>query len=88
MEVDGLAELAHDLAAQRVDPDQQPLEQRAVGQRVAARVALDAVVAAHDHDRRLLREARLGIPGHAQRRIPRPRVAARLDGGDAHQSPL
>ena len=36
VEVDGLAELAHDLGAERVEPRQQPLEQDGVGQRVAA----------------------------------------------------
>jgi hypothetical protein len=84
MEVDGLAELAHDLGAQRIDADEQALEQGAVRQRVTRCVPLDAVVAANDHERRLLRRARLGIPGDAERRLPRPRVAARLDRGDAH----
>ena len=37
-----------------VEAEQQPLEQLAVRQRVAARVALDAVVGADDHDRRVL----------------------------------
>ena len=88
VEVDGLAELAHDLGPQRVDADEQPLQQLAVGERVAARVAVEALVAVHDHDCRLLPRARLRIPRDAQRRVERERVAPRLDRCDAHQSPL
>ena len=88
VEIDDLAELAHDLRPQRVDADEQPLEQRAVGQPVAARTALEAVVAAHDHDRRLLPRPRHGIPGDPKRRLEREDVPPRLDACDLHQSPL
>src|SRR5205807_1845388 len=57
VEVDRLAELVDDLGPQRIDADEQPLEQLPVRQRVTACVALDAVVAAHDHDRRFLTRA-------------------------------
>ena len=70
-----------------VEADEQPLEQLAVGQRVAARVALDAVVGADDHDRRLLGRPRLGVPGGEERRLERVAVAPRLDRRDAHHSP-
>src|SRR5256714_11957431 len=64
VEVDRLADLVDDLGPQGIDTDEQPLEQVAVGQRIAARVALEPFVAADDHDRRLLRGAGDGIPRH------------------------
>ena len=84
VEVDCLAELVDDLGTQRIDADEQPLEQLPVRQRVTACIALDAVVAAHDHDRRFLTRARHGIPRDPQRRIEWENVAARLDGCDPH----
>ncbi len=70
--------------AHRVDPDAQLLEQLAVGQAVAARVALDAVARADDDDRRILVRAWLGVPGGRERRIQRIAVPPRLDRCDAH----
>ncbi len=87
VEVDRLAQLVYDLSAERIDADEQPLEELTVRQRVAACVALDSVVAADDHDRRLLPRARDWVPGDAERRLEREDVASRLDAGDAHQSP-
>ena len=84
VEVDRLAQLADHLGSHRVDADEQPLQQLAVGQRVPARVSLDAVVTADDHHRRLLLGARDGIPRHPERRLEREDVAPRLDRGDAH----
>src|SRR5204862_8143448 len=78
VQVDRLAELAHQLRPQRVDADEQMLEQLAVGERVAARVALEPVVAAHDHDRRCLGGSGHGIPRHPQRRVEWEDVATRL----------
>jgi len=87
VEVDGLAELAHHLRAQRIDAHEQALDELAVGQRVAACVPLEPFVGAHDHHRRLLPGSRLGIPCDAKRRLEREGVAPRLDSGDPHQSP-
>ena len=84
VEVDRLAELVHDLGPQRIDADKQPLEELPVRQRVTACIALDAVVAAYDHDRRFLSRARHGIPRDPQRRVEREDVAPRLDGCDPH----
>ena len=87
VEVDGLADPVDDLRVRRVDPDEEPLEQLAVGERVAARVALDAVVGADDDERRVLMSARLGIPCGRERRVERIAVAPRLDRRDVHHSP-
>ena len=88
VEVDGLAQLPHHLRAARVEADEQPLEQRGVGQLVTARVALRAVLGADDDEGRLAARARLRVPRGAERRVERPRVAPDLDGGDAQaQSP-
>ena len=54
VEVDGLEDLVDGLGARAVDADEQPLEQLAVRNAVAARVPLDAVVGADDDDRRVL----------------------------------
>ena len=75
-------DLAHRLGPHRVHADEQPLEQRDVGQRVAARVARDAVLGAHDHERLLDRRARRRVPRRPERRIEVPRVAAHLDPRD------
>ncbi len=88
VEVDRLEDRVNGLGVGRVASDEQALEQRAIGHRVAARVALDAVVGADDHDRRLLGGARLGIPCGAERRVERIAVDPRLDRCDPHQSPL
>ena len=87
MEVDRLANLADDLRAERIDADKQALEHRAVWERVAARVPLDAFVRADYHERRLLLRARLRIPRDPERRVERELVPPRLDGRDAHQVP-
>ena len=71
MEVDRLAQLAHDLGAARVDARQQALEHRRVGQVVAARVAREAVVGAHDHERRLAAARAAPDPSGAERRVER-----------------
>ena len=47
-----------------------------------------ALVAPHEDERRLLLFARHRIPSCAERRVQRVPVRARLDGCDAHQSPL
>ena len=65
VEVDRLAELADDLRPQRVDADEQPLEQLAIGQRVTARATFDPFVGLDDHDRRLLARPRHRIPRDA-----------------------
>ena len=59
VQVDGLDDAVDGVGVGRVDPDEQALEQLAIGNRVAARVALDAVVGADDDDRRVLVGARL-----------------------------
>jgi len=64
------------------------LEQGAIRYRVPAGVALDAVVGVDHDDRRFLEDARLGIPGGAERRVEGIAVDPRLDCCDAHQSPL
>ena len=72
VQVDRLADLADDLRPQRVDADEQTLEQLPVGQSVAARRdARDALVRVHEHDGRLLRGPRHRIPGGAERRVER-----------------
>ena len=83
VEVDGLADLAHRLGAQRIEPDQEALEDLAVGQVIAARAARDADVGVHEHERRVLVRARKRVPGGLERRLQRVAVAARLDAGDA-----
>ena len=80
MKVDRLADLAHDLGPERVDPDEEPLEQPAVGQAVAARVARDSLVGVDGDDGRVLLRARDGVPGGAKRRVEREAVVQRLDG--------
>ena len=88
VQVDRLADLAHDLGAERVEADEQALEQLPVGQAVAARgYAGHALVRAHEHERRVLVSARDGIPRGVEGRVERVAVGACLDGGDAHQSP-
>ena len=66
MEVDGLDDPVDGVGVGYVDSDEQALEQLAIRNRIAARVALDAVVGADDHDRRVLVGARLGVPGAAR----------------------
>ena len=87
MEVDGLAQLADHLGPQRVEAHEQALEQLRVGEVVAARVAGQPVLRAHDHEAGVQRRARHGIPGGAERRVERERVAPHLDAGDPHQRP-
>ena len=82
VEVDGLEDLAHGLGPHRVDADEQAVEQRGVRDVVAARVAGDAVLRAHDDERRLDRRARRRVPRRAKRRVERDGVAAHLDAGD------
>ena len=87
VEVDGLEDPV-DVRALGVGADEQALEQRLVGKAVAARVALDSVVRAHDHDGRVLMRARHRVPCGRERRVERVAVDPRLDRGDSHQSPL
>ena len=87
MEVDGLEDPV-DVRVLGVGADEQALQQRLIRKGVAARVALDALVGAHDHDRRVLMRARHGIPRGRERRVERVAVDPRLDRGDSHQSPL
>ena len=84
VEVDGLAQLAHDLGAAGIEPDQQPLEQRRVGQLVAAGVPRRAVAGAHDDERRLAARPRHRVPRRAERRVEREPVAPDLDRRDLH----
>ena len=86
VEVDGLADVAHDLDAAGVDALEVTLELGAIGQVIAARVALEPLLGAHDHERRVQLAAGLGIPGRAERRVERDRVAPRLDRRDAEIS--
>ena len=87
VEVHRLADPVDDVGLERVDAHEQTLEQLAVGQRVPARVALDALVGADDDDRRVLVRAGLRIPRRAERRVQRIAVASRLDRRDPHYSP-
>jgi len=88
VQVDGLAQLAHHLGPPRVQPDEQPLQQRRVGQVVAARVARRAVLGADDDEAGLHAAARLRVPGRAERRIEVEPVAPDLERGDPHQPPV
>jgi hypothetical protein len=82
VEVDRLAELADDLGAPRVEPDQQPFEQRRVGQVIATRVALDPVFGAHDDQARVDLGAWDRIPSCLERRFEIDGVTADLDRRD------
>ena len=84
MEVDGLEDPVDDVGARRIESDEQPLEELAVGQAVAARVAFDAVIRADDNDRCVLVRAWPGVPGNRERRIERKAIPPRLDRSDAH----
>ena len=79
VQVDCLDESVDGACVRRVDADEEPLEELAVGDGVAARVALDSVVGADDDDRRVLVRSRHGIPGGRERRIERVAVPSRLD---------
>ena len=85
VQVDGLDDPVDRRRVGRVDTDEKALEELAVGQRVPARIALDAVVGAHDRDRRLLLRPWHRIPGDADGRIERVAVAPRFDRRDAHR---
>ena len=84
VQVDGLDDPVDGARVRRVDADEKPLEELAVGERVPARVALAAVVGADDCDRRVLVRPWHGIPGRCERRIERVAVAPRLDRRDPH----
>jgi hypothetical protein len=88
VEVDGLAQLAHDLGAQRVDAGEQAGECGGVRKPVAAaRVSRQAFVGVHEHERRLDVLARHRVPGRRKRRVEGEPVRARLDRGDPHYVP-
>src|SRR5205814_8142246 len=88
VQVDRLADLAHDLGAERVEADEQALEQLPVGQAVAARgYAGYALVRAHEHERRVLVSARDGIPRGLAARVERGAVGASLASGYPHLPP-
>ncbi len=84
VEVDRLDDPVDCLRVGDVEAEQQPLEQLAVRQRVAARVALDAVVRADDRDRRFLGRSWLRVPGGEERRLEWVSIPPRLDGRDLH----
>ena len=84
VEVDALDDPVHRVGLLGIASDEQTLEQVAVGHPVAARVTLDPVVGADDHDRCVLMRSRLGIPCGRERRVERVAVDPRLDRRDAH----
>ena len=87
VEVDGLARAR---ARPRCGAGRGPTQQaaraapRRAGRRRRSRSRCEPVVGRDDDERRLLARARHGIPRRAERRVERRRVAARLDGRDAH----
>ena len=82
VEIDRLEDLPDRLGPQRVEADEQSLEERGVRHVVAARVAGDAVLGAHDHERRLDRRARHRVPRGPERRVEDDGIPAHLDAGD------
>jgi hypothetical protein len=84
MEVDRLDDAMNDLGVLDLPPDEEALEELAVGDAVAARVPLAALVRAHDRDGRVLVGARDGVPRGRERWIERVAVAPRLDRRDLH----
>ena len=85
VQVDGLDDPVHRARVGRVDADEEPLEELAIGDGVTARVALDSVVGADDDDRRVLVRPRHRIPRGRERRIEGVAVASRPDCRDAHR---
>ena len=79
MEICGLAQLAHELCAKRVNTDHELLEECHVGQCVTAGVAGHPVIGGDRNDGRFLEPARLWIPRRAQGRIDRMAIRARFD---------
>ena len=87
VEVDGLADLPHELRAERVEADEERLELGAIRECVAARPSREPLVRVNANERRDLMIARDRIPGCTERRVEVDAVASGLDGCDAHQLP-
>ena len=69
VEVDRLLQLADELRPERIETDENRLEQLVVGQLVAARPPRDAFVGVDADERRILVVPRRGIPGDVERRV-------------------
>ena len=81
-EVGRLTDLPDDLGAERVEADEEALEDGHVRKEVAGRMADDPFISMHTDDLGLLLCSRYRIPCGAERRIERIPVAADRDVGD------
>ena len=83
-----LSELADDLRAEGIEPDEERLERSAIRQVVSARPPREAVVGVNGDESRLLVIPRHRIPRGTERWVEGHPVAACLDRADPHHSPL
>ena len=84
MEVGGLTDLADHFRAERIEADEEALEDGDIGQEVARGVADDPLIRMHTDDLGLLLDTRDRVPRGPERRIERVAVAPDLDVGDLH----